>query len=259
MIGLRADKKNRKIEIHLFVRLGVDCWPRKTAVLQKKHLLRAGRDGRTVFVDADSRYAGRDRPDVTDGIDGDLHRFTESLGRDVFRPQTISTARYPKISGIGDEACKGRPTIFQIGWKLLKWLSILVTLCQAYWFVTVVSFFYLFPWCLLICLCGIVLICSVMSLLFVPVTSFDLSLRCRFDLSLGGVWPNSQVEPRMKWGGCPFPTHWLLAKVFFLLIFSSKVFHRQYWQKIASSFFSFLIGSLKEPINLNIFFDALTY
>ena len=129
--------------------------------------------------------------------------------------------------------------------------SILICHCSV--------FFYLFPWCLLICLCGIVLICSVMSPLFVPVTSFDLSLRCRFDLSLGGVWPNSQVEPRMKWGGCPFPTHWLLAKVFFLLIFSSKVFHRQYWQKIASSFFSFLIGSLKEPINLNIFFDALTY
>ena len=55
----------------------------------------ASREGRTVFVDADSRYAGRDRPDVTDGIDGDLHRFTESLGRDVFRPQTIPTARYP--------------------------------------------------------------------------------------------------------------------------------------------------------------------
>ena len=158
----------RKIEIHLFVRLGVDCWPRKTAVLQKKHLLRAGRDGRTVFVDADSRYAGRDRPDVTDGIDGDLHRFTESLGRDVFRPQTISTARYPKISGIGDEACKGRPTIFQIGWKLLKWLSILVTLCQAYWFVTVVSFF----------------ICSSDGFWFVFVVSFWFVLWCLFYLSL---------------------------------------------------------------------------
>ena len=122
---------------------------------------------------------------------------------------------------------------------------------DVFWFVFVVSFwfalwclFYLSLWRLLICHCGVVLICHLVA---------------SFDLSLGGVWPNSQVEPRMKWGGCPFPTHWLLAKVFFLLIFSSKVFHRQYWQKIDSSFFSFLIGSLKEPINLNIFFDASTY
>ena len=207
-------------------------------------------------------------------------RTQDTLGETALMWPTESTAIFTDLQKVSDEMFSGRrryqlPDIpryresetrhAKVGQQYFNRMKIAQMIVNFGNFMSSILichcsvFFYLFPWCLLICLCGIVLICSVMSLLLVPVKSFDLSLRCRFDLSLGGVWPNSQVEPRMKWGGCPFPTHWLLAKVFFLLIFSSKVFHRQYWQKIASSFFSFLIGSLKEPINLNIFFDALTY
>ena len=44
-------------------------------------------------------------------------------------------------------------------------------------------------------------------------------LRCKFwkilflvwaSWFVSGVWPNSQVELRMKWVGCPFPTHRLM-------------------------------------------------
>ena len=82
--------------------------------------------------------------------------------------------------------------------------SILICHCSV--------FSYLFPWCLLICLCCIVLICSVMSLLFVPVTSFDLSLWCRFDLSLGGVfWFVSVVSFWFVTGWRLLICHWVAS------------------------------------------------